>query len=302
MGQKILQRINDLQREVLILKEEIRSLRSGEGGGISGLLGSLRRRGLEPFRHDPGQHLLFPAGFSSEKKDRFYELFKRYSFRLFLREILNRRGKFRVSQVVRFSTPATGRKYVRSLIDLGLVESAGNSDYSLGHPSPSLGPSLEWFIAEVLRREFACPAVYGLRCRGSRYGGDYDVVALLEGWLVYLEIKSSPPRNIEEDEVQAFFSRLTDLFPHLALFLVDTELRLKDKIVPFFETELLARGLGGVGGFPGIEKIGEEIFFIPPRIYILSSKRSIIKNIGACFRNHFSLSLARGWGKAPGEA
>ena len=33
---------------------------------------------------------------------------------------------------------------------------------------------------------------------------------------------------------------------------------------------------------------GDEIFFAPPRIYILGSKRSIVKNLGACFRHHFS--------------
>jgi hypothetical protein len=82
---------------------------------------------------------------------------------------------------------------------------------------------------------------------------------------------------------------------------VDTELRLKDKIVPFFETELLAQGFRDNGSPPAIQKIGEEIFFIPPRIYILSSKGSIVKNIGICFRNHFSLSFAEKGGKGLSE-
>jgi hypothetical protein len=146
-------------------------------------------------------------------------------------------------------------------------------------------------MAEVVRREFGCPVLYGLRCKGSRYGGDYDVVALLEGGLVYLEVKSSPPKNIEGDEVQAFLARLKDLLPDLALFFVDTELRLKDKIVPFFEAELAAQGFRDHGNSPAIQRIGDEIFFAPPRIYILGSKKSIIKNIGTCFRNHFTLTL-----------
>jgi hypothetical protein len=299
---KIIHLLDHLQKEVRALQQEILSSREEQVERLSELKGALRRRGLDPFRQNPTQHLLFPPVFHPEEKEKFYDLFKKYSFRLFLREILIRKGKFRVAEVVRFSTPETGRKYLHFLIDLGLAEPLGNSTYRLRHLSPaSLGPTLEWFMAEVLRREFACPALYGLRCKGSRYGGDYDVVALLEGRLVYMEVKSSPPKNIEGGEVQAFLTRLKDLLPHLALFFVDTELRLKDKIVPFFETELLAQGFRDNGSPPAIQRIGDEIFFIPPRIYILSSKRSIAKNIGTCFRNHFTLSLPKNWGEGLSE-
>jgi len=293
---KIIPLIDHLKKELRALHQEIVSFREEQEEKLFELTGALRRRGLDPFRRNPTQHLLFPPGFPL--KEKFYELFKKYSFRLFLREIIIHKGKFRVAEVVRFSSPETGRKYLHSLIDLGLAEPMGNGTYRLRHSCPaSLGPTLEWFIAEVLRREFSCPALYGLRVKGSRYGGDYDVVALLEGRLVYLEVKSSPPKNIEGDEVQAFLDRLEDLLPHLALFFVDTELRLKDKIVPFFETELMAQGVRDNGSPPAIQKIGDEIFFIPPRIYILSSKRSIVKNISSCFRNYFTFSLPRDRGE-----
>jgi len=293
--------LGNLRKELRALQEDFLSFRA-EKEDFSELKGMLRRRGLDPFRRNPAQHLFFPPAFSPGEKQKFYELFKKYSFRLFLREILIRRGKFRVSEVIRFSTPETGKKYLHFLVERGLAEPAGDSQYRLCQDPPaSLGPTLEWFMAEVLRREFACPAIYGLRCRGGRYGGDYDVVALLEGWLLYLEVKSSPPRNIEAVEIQSFLDRLKDLLPHLALFFVDTELRLKDKIVPFFEAEFSALGLREDGNSPRIQKIGDEIFFAPPRIYILGSKRSIVKNIGICFRHHFSAPLSYPPGKGETE-
>lgn len=293
----IMRRLDHLEEEIRALGEKVSSFPGERIDRFIELKGVLLRRGLDPFRQNPTQHLFFPPSLSQDGKGKFYDLFKKYSFRLFLREILIRKGKFRVGEVVRFSTPETGRKYLRFLIDLQLAEPMGNSGYQLRHPSPSsLGPTLEWFMAEVLSREFACPALYGLRCKGSRYGGDYDVVTLLEGKLVYMEVKSSPPKNIEGDEVQSFLARLKDLLPHLALFFVDTELRLKDKIVPFFEAELLAQGFRYSGRPPVIQRIGEEIFFAPPTIYILSSKKSIAKNIGLCFRNHFTLSQDQNWG------
>jgi hypothetical protein len=294
-AKEIVRVLGDLQKEVRALREEFLSFHEERINGFSFLQGVLRRRGLDSFRQNPTQHLFFPSTLSPEKKERFYDLFKRYSFRLFLREILIRKGRFRVAEVVRFSTPDTGRKYLHSLIDLGLAEPVGNHHYRLTCSTPaSLGPTLEWFMAEILRKEFACPALYGLRCKGSRFGGDYDVVALLEGWLVYIEVKSSPPKNIEGDEIQSFLARLKDLLPHLALFFVDTELRLKDKIVPFFETELLAQGAGEKGNFSPIQRVEGEIFFAPPRIYILNSKRSVIKNIGLCFRHHFTFPSTPG--------
>jgi hypothetical protein len=286
--EEILRNIALLRREVRELQEKFLSFRE-EKLGFSELRGMLRRRGLNLFRQNPTQHLFFPPAFPQEEKQRFYELFKKYSFRLFLREILIRRGRFRVSEVVRFSTPETGKKYLQFLMEMGVAEPAGGFQYRLSHDPPaSLGPTLEWYMAEVLRREFACPALYGLRCRGGRCGGDYDVVALMEGRLLYMEVKSSPPKNIEGVEIQSFLDRVKDFLPHLALFFVDTELRLKDKIVPFFETELFALGLRDNGNPPPIQKIGDEVFFAPPRIYILGSKRSISQNMAICFRHYFS--------------
>ncbi len=282
--------LKHLQQEVLTLRDDIQSLKESVSPGLSELRGMLRRRGLVPYRENPVQHLLFPPALREKEKERFYELFKKYSFRLFLREVLSRQGSFRISEVVRFSSAETGKKYLQSLIDLGVVESAGGHSYRL-FPlhTASLGPTLEWFLAEILRKEFYCPALYGLRCKGTRFGGDYDVVASLEGRLLYLEAKSSPPKNIEGDEVHEFFSRLEDLIPQVALFFVDTELRLTDKIVPIFETERLAQRDPGNGPWPPLVKIADEIFFAPPGIYILNSKRSISRNLAMCFQHHFAL-------------
>jgi hypothetical protein len=144
-------------------------------------------------------------------------------------------------------------------------------------------------MAEILRKEFYCPTLYGLRCKGTRFGGDYDVIASLEGRLLYLEVKSSPPKNIAGEEVHEFFSRLEDLIPQVALFFVDTELRLIDKIVPIFEVERLAQRSPENRPLPPLQKIADEIYFAPPRIYILSSKGAIPKNLAVCFQHHFTL-------------
>jgi hypothetical protein len=174
---------------------------------------------------------------------------------------------------------------------LGLVECLVGEDYRLLElPPVSLGPTLEWFMAEVFRKEFSCPALYGLRCKGTRCGGDFDVVSAMESRLIYMEVKSSPPKNIEGGEVHEFFGRLEDLQPHLAFFFVDTELRLKDKIVPLFEAERDAAGYPNPADAGRAEKIGDEIFFLKPALYLLGSKRSIAGNLGVCFCHFFTSS------------
>lgn len=268
--------------------------------GFSGLKGMLRRRGLDIFRFNPQNHLLLPPFRTEEAQNRFYELFKKYSFRLFLREVLNQESPFRVADVVRYSSPKTGRKYLHALAEFGLVERLAGQGYRFREPSSrSLGPTLEWFMAEVFRKEFFSPALYGLRCKGTRFGGDFDVVSAMESRLIYMEVKSSPPKNIEGDEVHEFCSRLEDLQPHLAFFFVDTELRLKDKIVPLFEAEREAAGYPKPDGTGRTEKIGDEIFFLKPALYLLGSKRSIAGNMELCFRHFFTSSAGRAFAVWP---
>ena len=61
----------------------------------------------------------------------------------------------------------------------------------------------------------------------------------------------------------------------IAVFFMDTELRMKDKIVPMFEIELKKR----FPGHPGVARIERELFEIGSRIFIINAKESIIGNI-----------------------
>ena len=63
--------------------------------------------------------------------------------------------------------------------------------------------------------------------------------------MVYVEIKSSPPRGIERGEIGSFLARITDLLPDIAFLFNDTQLRMKDKIVLMFEEELYDTALRG---------------------------------------------------------
>ena len=72
--------------------------------------------------------------------------------------------------------------------------------------------------------------MWGVKMKHRPVGGDYDLLSRIEGAIVYMEIKSSPPRQIYQNEISSFFERASDLMPEVAIFFMHTELRMKDKI------------------------------------------------------------------------
>jgi hypothetical protein len=112
----------------------------------------------------------------------------------------------------------------------------------------SFGGTLEWYVARELSRRLGFDVAAGVKVHARGVGGD-DVVAAAEGKLAYLELKSSPPRNLSFHEVVAFFDRMYLLRPDVTLFEVDTGLRLSDKVLPMLVTEL-EHGRGGTPVIP----------------------------------------------------
>lgn len=232
---------------------------------------ALAERGLKVFRHSPTDRLLLPPEAPAELQERFYSHLHRYSFRLFLRDAI-RLQSFRAHELTRFCSPQVAGRYLRFLEAAGAIE-PHEEGWRLTRPVSSLGPSLEWYVARLFEREFLAPAIYGVRFRGLEAGGDFDVIAWLEGELAYAEVKSSPPKGIEVTEVGAFLRRRRDLSPALSFFLVDTELRMKDKIVPLFEE--------AAPGVP-VVRLQAELFATAPATYIINSRKSIAANIRRC--------------------
>jgi len=117
-------------------------------------------------------------------------------------------------------------------------------------------------------------------------GGDYDVIASWNQRLVYVEVKSSPPKGIEIGEVRTFFSRMEDLLPDVAILFNDTQLRMKDKLVVMVEEELLRRyGKDSETLYP-VERLIEELFHVCHRLYIVNSKKDVVENFRLCLRDY----------------
>jgi len=254
------------------LRDEIRRLRKSLAELTPHLDVLLKRRGFRIYKKEPADDLLIPENTFLEG---FYEMMKRYSFRLFLRDVIKHQKSFRLEQVTRFATSEVTGEYLKYIRDIGLVEKISDGFRLSSGPIKSFGETLEWFVAEIFKREFSTEAIWGMRFKRPLVGGDYDLIAKVDGSILYMEIKSSPPKQIYHNEISAFFDRVLDLLPEISIFFVDTELRMKDKIVLMFEEELNRR----YNDPPQVMRMEKELFQIQDKIFIINGKDSIAANI-----------------------
>lgn len=189
--------------------------------------------------------------------------------------MIKRQNFFTLENITRYSSSKVTKEYIKHLLDVGLAVKKDNGCVLTRRPVKSFGETLEWYVAEVFKREFSSESIWGVKFKRAMIGGDYDVIAKFNGSIFYVEVKSSPPKQIYENEISAFIDRIDDLSPEIAVFLMDTELRMKDKIVPMFENELKKR----FPNPPEIVRMEKELFQIRDRIFIINSKGSIVKNL-----------------------
>lgn len=266
--------------ETASLRAEITRLRKSLSELTPPLDVLLKRRGFRIYRKEPSEDLLLP---DEKFIGDFYEMMKKYSFRLFLRDVIKHQRFFRTENVARYATAEVTKDYIEYLKDLGLIEKLSDGFRLLTGPIKSFGETLEWFIAEIFKREFSTEAVWGIRFKRPKVGGDYDLIAKVDGAILYMEIKSSPPKQIYLNEISAFYDRVFDLSPEISIFFVDTELRMKDKIVPMFDEELKKRYVDP----PKVVRMEKELFQTGDKIFIINAKDSIAANMEKVLSRYF---------------
>jgi hypothetical protein len=235
-------------------------------------LAMLVRRGFQPTR--ARLDLPFPKNLDETVAERLVERLGHYAFRLFLRGAILRRGAFTPPEATRYLDAARAAAFAEELVGLGLAEREEGGRYRLRYTAHSFGGTLEWYVARELRGRFGFDVAVGVKFHAPAVGGDLDVVATAEGRLFYLELKSSPPKHLARDEVGAFFRRVRALRPHVALFVMDTSLRLSDKVLPLLQAELSTQPP------PAPRRVLREVWALTPHLYVLNAQQDLMGNIG----------------------
>lgn len=234
----------------------------------------LVRRGLKP--EQTMRDVPFPQPWEAQHEDAFAKWLGHYAFRLFLRGAIQRSAGFLPAETTRYLNALQLREYAGVLTDLGLAELTDGGRYRMKWEARSFGGTLEWYIGRELARQYGFDVATGVKLHARGAGGDLDVVAAAEEKLVYVEAKSSPPRNLVAGKVDAFCARLNVLHPDVALFVVDTALRLSDKVVPMLEEGFQRQGRA----IAKPKRIAGRIWFLTPHVYAVNGSRDLMGNIG----------------------
>ena len=266
--------------ELVYLRDENRRLRRSLNTLTAPLDVLLKRRGFRIFKRAPSGDLLLPA---EEFLDEYFRMLHRYSFRLFIRDVIKYQDFFQVENVTRYATDGVTADYLRYILSIGLIAKTEDGYQLARRPVKSFGATLEWYVAEILKREFCFESIWSVKFKRPCIGGDYDVLGRFNGSVLYIEVKSSPPKQIYAAGISAFFDRVSDLLPEIAVFFMDTELRMKDKIVPMFEDELAKK----YSLPPAVTRMEKELFQIENRIFIINAKDSIERNLEKVINSYF---------------
>jgi len=252
---------------------------------------ALARRGLSVHGCNPVRELVF-GDLEEAALDALYREMKRYSVRLFLRAAIRHRDGFTPQMLGDFTSLDERERMIRRFVELGVIDGGGGGYRLARRPVRSFGATLEWFVARMMEREFASPSIWGVTFRNAPAGGDYDVLSFFEGELIYIEVKSAPPKGIETNEAGAFLERVNTLLPRAALFFVDTQLRMRDRVVLLFHQRFLEALGDPYPSRPDLRHLEREIFHIDHRIFILNAGRDVGKNFTICLRDFLGRGLS----------
>lgn len=265
-------------------RQQVAALARAVHDEIYSIENTLRRRGYRYAGHGSARSLVFPQDLPPQKLDEFYRHMKSRTFRTILKSIVEDETASRADWLTG-CTDATLSKYLDFLVSQGMItrEAAGDS-YSAATHAAAFGPTLEWYVAELFKRELAATADWGVRIEEFKPGGDFDVMARVESELLWIEAKSTRPRDIKETDVRHFLQRDQNLDPDMSLFLVDSDDDLSPLVTKF--EDVLAQACGG-----RVERLADfgGIYHLLRRVFITNSHPSILTNLRYCLNYYFAI-------------
>jgi len=147
--------ISKLMERIDVLERNIEYLSSQTKHPVEELLWQL---GFPVISHGGMVQLLFPPNIASSSLVYFYRMMNRYSFRLFIRDLIQIPEGDELGALTRYCSLRTVKSYLGILAEMGIVCLA-DKGYRLVRKVPSFGRTLEWYVCEILRREFLAPAL-----------------------------------------------------------------------------------------------------------------------------------------------
>ena len=265
--------------------------------GPDSVKGILRHRGFFVESNGKNHDILLPLDreipLSGEDCNEFRRLFSHASFRKMVRQITADNGGAHIDQLSAICGNHS-QEYIGFLERIGVGERTGDF-VILTRPIDNIGKTLEWYVADVCKREFDGSAEWSVSLSEFRYG-DCDVIAWLPPTLVSIETKSSRPSEISNTELKHFLQRGLDLAPDMAVLLVDTDDDLAELAERLFELMIPCVRLSSRINDPkwrhddkpfiDLQTNFSGVWFGFFRFYLTNSDPSIRTQISRCLRHY----------------
>lgn len=218
-------------------------------------------------------------------------LLRHRSFRKVLRKITYMDGPIRPAELESIAGTKV-RSYVDFLCTSGAATLIGD-EIVVAKGIDNFGPTLEWYLAQTIHWDLQGSANWSVNLKECPHG-DFDVLAWLPP-LVYVECKTSDPRDISSKEIVKFLERGQWLAPELAVMLVDTEDDLETvELIDRFEgilRDAMIRRRGSnrplrARRFFAPTEVHPGAYFGHERFYITNSRPTILEALRVCIRHY----------------
>jgi hypothetical protein len=159
----------------------------------------------------------------------------------------------------------------------------------------NIGPTLEWYVAELCKRELAGDAEWAVQLEDLPVGGDFDVLGWLAPTLLCVELKSAQPSEISESELRNFLQRDQELVPDLSVLLVDTDEtagvtalvdRMNSFVMPLVGALASQPTFGAQADFPGLSYGWKHVYVTGSTPSILTQLRRALQHYHAHVKGH----------------
>ncbi len=230
--------------------------------------------------------------FEQEQADRLYNMMDDVSNRVILKKICESKPKFTKGKLYDKWSTDTVDNLLRELIAISAIINNQDGSCSLKKREAEFGENLEWYISEMVKREFYCTSDWGVHIVEAPNGGDYDVLARSENNLIYVECKAKKPSNIDEKEIISLLKRDEFLRPYITILFVDSTDDINSienlfKKICLRIKELIAKhNIKFVMGEPPYtEKLYEPFFHFQSRLFVVNSKKPVLETFKLCLRH-----------------
>jgi hypothetical protein len=231
-----------------------------------------------------------------ERVNKFYNLMNKESNRAILKKICLMNSGFTKEDLVKNWDSQRVEDLLEELKELVIVNQKSDGTFELVNSEVEYGSNLEWYIAEIFRREFFCTSDWGVHVVEAPSGGDYDVLARSENNLIYVECKAKSPSSIKEEELINFLKRDEFLRPYISIFFIDTTdsiyslEELLNKIGLKIKELIKQHNIDFVMGSPPYtEKLNNLFFHFQSRLFFVNSHHPIIETFKLCFRHRYRI-------------